>query len=181
VRLRTILILVVVLSAVGVSWLVFHRGPTPIESPAQPRPFVWSFDFEDLRAITIRLPRDGKSESWVRHNDKYWYFDQPNGPKVDMKRWGGGIPLILSGPGAERLIASEPTADQLAMYGLADPRMRIQLGLADGKTMDIDVGENTPDGQACYVKVKGATDIYTVHHSWYEVLERLVADPPYPR
>jgi hypothetical protein len=30
-------------------------------------------------------------------------------PKVNMKRWGGGIPLLLSGPGAERLITSEAT------------------------------------------------------------------------
>jgi hypothetical protein len=97
-----------------------------------------------------------------------------------MKRWGGGIPLLLSGPGAERLIASESTDEQLQMYGLEDPKMKIDLTLENEDTINIEVGDRTPDGQACYIKLVKSNDVYTVHYTWYEVLERLVLEPPYP-
>ena len=37
----------------------------------------------------------GKREAWIKRKDRYWYFDKPNGPKVNMKRWGYGIPLLF--------------------------------------------------------------------------------------
>jgi hypothetical protein len=135
---------------------------------------------EDLKHMAISLPPEGKNEAWVKHEDKYWYFDKPEGPKVNMKRWGGGIPLLLSGPGAERLITSESTDEQLEIYGLKDPKMKIDLVLENEDTINIAVGDNTPDGQASYVKLVDSRDVYTVHHTWYEVLERLVLEPPYP-
>jgi len=122
-RLRLIVIMAAVFVALGVLFVIAAR-PRPVQQ-AESRPIVWSVEMQELEAIAISLPRDGKSEAWVKHADKYWYFDRPGGPKVDMNRWGGGIPLILSGPAAERHITAESTAEQLEEYGLADPRMRI--------------------------------------------------------
>ena len=49
-----------------------------------------------------------------------------------------------------------------------------------GKTIQIDVGDSTPDAQGFYVRLRHAKAIYTVHESWYHVMERLVEEPPYP-
>ena len=97
-----------------------------------------------------------------------------------MKRWGGGIPLLLSGPGAERIIADNATDEQLEMYGLVDPKMRIDLTLENEDNINIEVGDSILTGQARYVKLIDSGDVYTVHYTWYEVLERLVLEPPYP-
>ena len=178
-RLRAIVTMIAVLVALGVLFVVAAR-PRPVPA-AETRPIVWSVEMQELEAIVISLPREGKSEAWVKHEDKYWYFDRPGGPKVDMKRWGGGIPLILSGPAAERHITAESTAEQLEEYGLADPRMTIRLRLDDGSAIDVAVGDPTPNGQAYYLRPVDSRDVYTVHRSWYEVLERLVLEPPYPQ
>ena len=170
--------MVVILIATGVSFYISSR-PEP-ELPPKPRPYVWSVDMEELKAMAISLPPEGISEAWVKHEDRYWYFDQPNGLKVNTKRWGGGIPLLLSGPGAERLIAGEVTADQLGIYGLKDPKMKIALTLENEDIITVEVGDSTPDGQAYYIKLIDSRDVYSVHHTWYDVLERLVLDPPYP-
>ena len=135
---------------------------------------------EELAKMAISLPLQGKREAWVKHVDRFWYFDQPEGPKVNMKRWGGGIPLLLSGPGAERLIVDNASEKQLEIFGLIEPRMKIDLTLENRKTIQIDVGDSTPDVQGFYVKLRQSKAIYTVHESWVHVLERLVLEPPYP-
>ncbi len=177
-RVRAIIVLGVLLIALGAVY-TFSSRPRPAPEP-QPRHYVWSVEMDQLRNMVLALPREGRRKAWVVHQDKYWYFDEPNGPRVDMKRWGGGIPLLLSGPGAERTIATAATDEQLRVYGLTDPRMRIHLVLKDERTIDAEVGDATPAGGACYTRLVGSRDVYAVDATWYEVLERLVLDPPYP-
>ncbi len=172
-----VVMLAVAVALAAVLYVTTRPRPAP---PAQPRPYVWLVETEDLAKMAITLPQRGKGEKWVKHSDQYWYFDQPRGPKVNMQRWGGGIPLILSGPEANRRINADASDEQLAIYGLANPRMLITLTLKDGKTIDIRVGDSTPDQQAYYIRLAGSREVYTVDYSWYDVLERLVLDPPYP-
>jgi len=175
---RTILIMVVVLIALG-AFFYFSNRPDPEPQP-EPRPFVWDVEMDELQTMSITLPRKGMSESWVKGEDRYWYFDEPDGAKVDMKRWGGGIPLLLSGPAANRTIVETATDDQLEIYGFDDPQMRIELILASGESIDIEVGDRTPDGQGHYIRLADSGDLYIVDYTWFDVLERLVLDPPYP-
>jgi len=178
-KYRTILVMSGILMALGVLFFISRR-PLELEPQEEPQSFVWSVEVKDLKRMTISLPGEGKREAWVKHQDRYWYFDQPDGPKVNMKRWGGGIPLLLSGPGAERLIAAESTDEQLEIYGLKDPRMKISLVLENEDAINIEVGDRTLDGQAYYIKQIDSRVVYTVDYTWYEVLARLVLDPPYP-
>ena len=177
-KLRSILVLTVMLAASGI--LYYFTSQTKPPPPTRPRHFVWDVDMEELAKMAISLPLHGKREAWVKHDDRYWYFDQPEGPKVNMKRWGGGIPLLLSGPGAERLIVDNASEKQLEIFGLIEPRMKIDLTLENRKTIQIDVGDSTPDVQGFYVRLRQSKAIYTVHESWYHVMERLVEEPPYP-
>jgi hypothetical protein len=86
----------------------------------------------------------------------------------------------LSGPAAARSIAEQATNQELQIYGLHDPAMRIDLTRDNGDTLLIDIGNSTPDRQAYYIRRADSRDVYTVDYTWYEVLERLVLDPPYP-
>ncbi len=178
-KLRTIFVMIGILVVLGMFFFISRQQPES-EPQAKPRQFIWSVGMEDLKHLTIALPAEGKSEAWVKHEDRYWYFDQPDGPKVNMKRWGGGIPLLLSGPGVERPIASEATDKQLEIFGLKDPKMKMVLILGNEDTINIDIGDKTLDGQAYYIKLLNSKAVYTVDYTWYDVLERLVLDPPYP-
>ncbi|MBI3040923.1 MAG: hypothetical protein HYY80_04670, partial [Chloroflexi bacterium] len=105
-RLRNILILLVILLALGGYFYFTNRpGPPP---PPETRLFVWLVEMEDIERIEIQLPRQDKSQAFAKEKrgDEFpWYFDDPQRSAVDMKRWGGGIPLLLSGPAANRVIA----------------------------------------------------------------------------
>jgi hypothetical protein len=179
-RTRAILVMLAV-AAVLAAVLFVSRRPPRTAAVAEPQHYVWLVEMDQLAAIRIRLPRQKLDRAWVKRDDQYWYFDEPKGPQVDMKRWGGGVPLLLSGPGANRRLTASATAGQLSAWGLSDPRMRIDLALEDGKAISILVGDPTPDGQACYIALAGSPEAYTVDYTWYDVMDRLVRDPPYPR
>ena len=178
-KLRSILTLLIILVALGIYFVFFSPTPTP-EPPPDPRPYVWLVEMEELQQMAISLPHEGKNEQFVKHEDRYWYFDDPPGPKVDLERWGGGIPLLLSGPGAERLIAEDTTEEQLAIFGFTNPQMEIVLTLENGEIFNIAVGDSTPTHDDYYVKLVDSNYVFTVDSTWYQVLERLVLEPPYP-
>jgi len=179
-RLRSILILLVILLALG-GYFYFSKTPE-LPPKVEPRVFLWNIEMVDLQHIEIRLPREDKSEAFIKisQGDKFpWYFDDPQRSEVDVTRWGGGIPLLLSGPGAERVIARNATEEKLAEFGLTQPQMEITLTLEDGDILNITVGDRTPDGNTFYVRVPNSNDVCLVDYTWYEVLERLVKEPPY--
>ncbi len=176
-RLRNILILLAILLTLG-GYFYFSNVPQP-PPEQEPKLYVWLIEMEELQHIEIRLPREGKSQAFIKEEDRSWHFDDPQRSEVDMERWGGGIPLLLSGPGLERVIAKNATEEKLAEFGLTQPQMQITLILEDGYTLNITVGDRTPDGSAFYVQAPRSNDVALVDFTWYEVLERLVKEPPY--
>ena len=179
-RIKGILILLAILLGLGMYFIFFNKTEPPPES--EPRVYVWSIEMGEIQHIEIRLPREGKSEAFIKisHGDKFpWYFDDPQRSEVDVTRWGGGIELLLTGPGAERVIARNATEEKLAEFGLTQPQMEITLTLEDGDILNIAVGDRTPDENTFYVKVLDSNDVSLVDYTWYEVLERLVKEPPY--
>ncbi len=179
-RLKSILVLLAILFALG-GYFYFSNTPQP-PSQAEPRVFLWDIEMGEIQHIVIRLPREDKSEAFIKisQEDKFpWYFDDPQRSEVDVARWGGGIELLLTGPGAERVIARNATEEKLAEFGLAQPQMEITLTLEDGDILNIAVGDRTPDGDAVYIQDLHSNDVYLVYYGWYEVLERQVKEPPY--
>jgi hypothetical protein len=181
-KLRAIIVLVVIAAVLGVTLYAVNR-PGP-EEPVDSMPYVWDFtdQMDDLQHIKIdvRTEEGILSESFVQHEDRYFYFDVENGSIVDMDRWGGGIPLLLSGPGADRRLVLNATDAQLTEYGFNVPKMAIELILKDGTVFNIEVGNSTPSEKTYYIRVKEERDIYTVDYTWYDVISGLVTNPPYP-
>ncbi len=180
-RLRSILILLIILLALGGGYFYFSNTPQP-PPKVEPRVFLWNIEMGEIQHIEIRLPREDKSVAFVKisQESKFpWYFDDPQRSEVDVARWGGGIELLLTGPGAERVIARNATEEKLTEFGLTQPQMEIILTLEDGDILNITVGDRTPDGDAFYVQDLDSNDVYLVVYNWYEVLERLVREPPY--
>lgn len=96
-----------------------------------------------------------------------------------MERWGGGIPLLLSGPGVDRIIARNATPEKLAEFGIAQPQMIVTITMENGEIIEVKVGDGTPSGNTYYVQAPGSNDVALVDFTWYYVLERLVKEPPY--
>ncbi|MBN1643219.1 MAG: DUF4340 domain-containing protein [Dehalococcoidales bacterium] len=178
-KTKVILSMVVVLAILGSIYFFVNRANQTIVQTYTPRPYVWDFEMDYLQHIVLSLPRENLSESFVKHEDRLFYFDVENGPKVDMQRWGGGIPLLLSGPGSERIIADNVTDAQLTEYGFDNPSLTAVLTLDDGTVYEIEVGDSNPSGTTYYTRLIGNNKVYIVDKSWYEVISGIVSNPPY--
>jgi hypothetical protein len=179
-RARNILVLLAVL-VVLVGVYVFVGRPKPATAPP-PNVYVWNIKQSELEHIIISLPREGKSRAFIKiaEKDKFpWHFDDSQRSPVDSKRWGGGIPLLLSGPAANRIIVENATNQQFTEYGLAKPSMEIILVLANKDSIKIEVGNCTPNNQNYYIRVPQSNTVALVDYTWYDVLKSIVTDPPY--
>ena len=153
-------------------------------APVPPKYYAWLVEMDSIQHIKISLFSENKSESFIKISeaDKFpWYFDDPQRSDIDTKRWGGGIPLLLSGPGVDRIISRNTTPEKLTEFGLTpQPQMEIQLILTDNTTMNIMVGNSTPDRTKHYVLAPNTNnDVATVDYTWYNEIARLVTQPPY--
>ena len=116
-----------------------------------------------------------------------WYIvDEEGGEdlEVDIGRWGG-VPSLLNGPAVqEDLMKTKEQRDLLgprSSYGLDPVRAVIQVTSASGQMVVVNLGDITPTQDGYYVSVEDPRDnLYIVHNSWVDVLERLLAEPPYP-
>ncbi len=179
-KVRNIIILLAILAVLGGVYVVVSQ-PEPGEPP-EPTVYVWDVDMDEIEHIVISLPRQGLSQAFIKmpQGDQFpWFFDDEQKSPVDQERWGGGIPLILSGPAADRIIKEDATDEELARYGLDQPSMQITLTLSNGDTLEIDVGDSTPNGINYYVRAPNSNAVATVDYTWYGVLSNLVLDPPY--
>jgi hypothetical protein len=178
-RLRNIFILVVILLVLGGYYYIFNDSEPPPEIK-EPRVFVWLVELGEIQHIEIRLPREDKSVAFVKisqGSEFPWYFDDPQNSEVDTARWG--IEFLLKGPGAERIITKNATEDKLTEFGLTQPQMEIILTLENRDILNIKIGDRTLDGDTYYVQAPDLNDVALVDSTWYEVLERLVKEPPY--
>lgn len=177
-KFKSIIPLVVVLAVLGVVFAFVNQPEETVVDDEEERYYVWEFEMEELQRIEITLPDYGMSQAWIMLEDQYYYFDEEIPSKVDMTRWGGGVPLILSGPGAERLLYESASDDKLEELGFDSPLLTIELTLTDSSVYNIEVGDTTPSDDY-YIRLSDSRAIYTVDPSWVEVVGNLVVDPPY--
>jgi len=173
VSFKTTLILALILILLAGA-MVLNRYLTPKKKYKEP-PEIWSVKEEAIQKIDMSLPAENKSVSFIIGPDEYWDFNEPGRPPVDLKRWGG-IVLLLTGPQSRRMIAQK--MGNPADFGLDKPKLIIKLGLRKKGSLEIHVGNSTPNGDAFYVRVKGHDQLYLVDQTWMQVMTRLVREPP---
>ncbi|MBI2918398.1 MAG: DUF4340 domain-containing protein [Chloroflexi bacterium] len=167
---RTTFVLLALFLLVG-GYALFSQLTRQPEKTKLP-PWVYTMDDDALTAIDVTYQETTMS---FRRDDRFqWHFDRPDGEPVNLERWGG-IPLLLSGPRSQRVLAQE--ANDLSPYGLDSPQMVVKLGFG-GQPLDILVGDRTPDGKGYYMQVRGYPGVYTVDYTWGDVIQRLVTEPP---
>ena len=51
--------------------------------------------------------------------------------------------------------------------------------LEDGRVLEIKLGDSTPDGMNYYVQAPNSNAVALVDYTWFDVMSRLVKEPPY--
>ncbi len=107
-----------------------------------------------------------------------WEIVQPTAGPADSARIGGWVDQLAT-LSAQRTIDD---AGDLSTYGLATPRIKLEVGLSDGKSVNLQFGDKTPDGGAFYVRLPDdaakAKAVYLIGSSLGDDLTSALAKPP---
>jgi hypothetical protein len=82
----------------------------------------------------------------------------------------------LSALSSTRVIEGEDV--DLDAFGLAEPTLRVELGLEGGESQVLLVGNENPVGYSRYTQREGEERVYLVGSSTIGDLEQLIAEPP---
>ena len=160
--------LAVVAAIAGGYWLL-RPEPPAATAPA----FFYQLDPGDIERIAVSRGGNTIGFAWDE-TDEVWRFDDATREEPDPERWGG-MPVLLAGPRVERTLT---VGLDLAQFGLAPPRMLIDISLEGGASFEVMVGNETPDGGGHYVMHGNDDRVLLIDSAWSRVIERLVAEPP---
>ena len=174
-NIRTTFVITVLLLLVGGYVFLAEEAPEEPEFVEVKAPQFYTVTESDINHITIQA--GDSTGSFVRNDEGPWLFDEPNGPPVDLGRWGG-ITLLLGGPDTQRLLAE--TVENPEEYGLDDPSIEIEFTLTGDRMERVVLGSTTPNGSFHFAMRDGDPQLYLVSSLWGQVLARLAVEPPYP-
>lgn len=172
---KTTAILGIILLLLG-SFIIYNTWANRPKGGYEAPPEVWSVVEEDIKGIAVILPKEDKKIQFVLGKDDKWRIDDNGLHLVDMNRWGG-IVLLVTGPQSKRLIAEK--IESPADFGLDSPQMLVRLNVDKiDQPLEIHIGDNTPNQDSYFIKLKSHEKLYTLDKSWFGVIKRLAVEPP---
>src|ERR1035437_9014297 len=159
-RFRGLLIAVVVLLALGGAVYWSNKAKKAEEGkPAKGAPpQVLTIPPAEIQQVEIR--RAGVEPLVIRRQDAGpWSMTSPPQLPVDQDA-AGAIVSTVSSLSSERLV--EEKASDLAPFGLAMPSLEVTIGLKNGKSRKLLLGDETPTGGGSFAKVDGESKVYVL-------------------
>src|ERR1700726_5006006 len=138
-----------------------HRKPASDSvsaSPSAANAKVISLTQDDISKLEVKK-KDGNKVVLNRAGASSWKITSPK-PLVADQESVSTILYNLSPMDGATLI--DDKAADLKQFGLAEPEAQVSATGKDGKTHTILVGDETPTGDAVYVKLSGDSKVYSV-------------------
>jgi hypothetical protein len=171
----TIMVVAVFLVLAALVFVVEMRGGEETAPEEEGRVPIFSFEVED--AVTLEVADQRSSESvmvrkWAAGT---WRITEPFEAEADATRIEGLLGS-LSRMQSTRVVEGEDV--NLEAFGLAEPVLRVEIGLSDGGSQALLAGNKNPAGYSSYVQREGGSEVYLVASSVIGDLERLISEPP---
>lgn len=163
--------LVIVITTGFYSVLNDGIGPGPTGPP--PALWVYAVDEADIEEVTVR--QAAFQEHYIKTGLNWFLVRGEESLLVDPDRWGAGVPLLLSGPSANRVF--NVLDDGLVEFGFTSPKGEIEMSLRGERRFHVLVGDTTPNGKQHYVRLAGRSEVSLVPASWVTLLLALATDP----
>ena len=173
-RLSLVLVILLSISSIVVTFAVTDQT---IDRVGGGPPFFYTLSEGDIRRVEIDSP-NGVMAFVLDENANYWFFEGDDTMPVDRQRWNG-VTTLLGGPRSQRQLDSSFTDPTL--YGLESPNTTVTIGLVDGSSVRLFLGDETPDRAGNYAQIEGFPQLVLVSSAWGEVLNGLIDDPPIPQ
>jgi hypothetical protein len=107
----------------------------------------------------IRIKKAGADAEELQRQDGKWKLTEPKALPADPDT-ASSLVSSLSNVTADAVI--EPKATDLKAYGLENPSLDVQIKRKDGKTAELQIGDDTPTGSGAYAKLAGDPRVVSI-------------------
>jgi hypothetical protein len=154
-------------------WIVPLLQKPPESSSAQQTLVpLWEFNSSDLVSITVVK---GMQMTVVERSGMAWQVVAPAPGEADIIRLYNLADTVANMSSSRALDGADP-----AVFGLAEPTATVTLGLQNGTTFTLQIGDQNPGLTDYYVQKEGDSQVYLVASIYVAGLLDLVDNPPYP-
>ena len=154
--LRSTLVLLVVALGLGAYIFVVERNRP---SGGAPEPLDAVFDFESDDITRLVVTAESGERTVIEKTDDRWQLVEPFAGAVDITE----VVALTSGLAAlerQRVVAEPEETPDLAVFGLAEPRIRVEVTTTAGIDARLLIGEQTPTGGDLYATVAGSNRVF---------------------
>ncbi len=171
----TIIVVTVFVLLAALVYLAEFRGRGETVETQEGRVPIFSFGLEDAVLLEVRDLKADEIVTVRRWAGEAWRMVEPFAADADDARVEGLLGR-LSTLESTRVIEGKDI--DLEAFGLSEPTLEVKVGLQNGESQVLLVGQETPAGYSQYVQRKGEEVVYLVGSSTIGDLQRLTSEPP---
>jgi hypothetical protein len=173
---RTTIIVVVVFAVLAAFvYMVEMRTDQDTSSEEDDTTSVFSFSTGEVTLLKVTDLTSQESVTVRRGVGGAWRITDPFQADGDEERLESVLDS-LSWLASTRTIEGEDV--DLEAFGLAEPALRVEVGLEEGEDQVLLVGNENPAGYSRYAQREGEEGVYLASSSTMTDLEELISDPP---
>jgi len=131
---------------------------TALPTPSEPAPNILRFNEGDINKIELKK-KGGDQIVITKDSNGKWQITSPKSIGVDDAAISSML-STLSSLNSERLV--EEKASNLGQYGLADPKLEVDLTDKNNATRKLLIGDDTPTGSGAYAQLAGDPRVFTI-------------------
>jgi hypothetical protein len=132
-----------------------------------------ALQIEDKSISEISLIYPGLTITGKRTGENAWEMTEPAGIEADPEEWNQIAANIAR---IERDDTVEASASDLKPFGLETPLIRVVTKTTDGKSFEIQFGNENPRKIQNYAKFADSNEVFLTPNSWPRLFQKTVAD-----
>jgi hypothetical protein len=172
---RTTIIVVVVFAVLAAFVYLVEMRTDQDTSSEEDSTSVFAFSSSEVSLLKVTDVTTQQSVTVERGVEGAWRMTDPfqaDGDDARVESVLNSLSWLLS----TRTIEGEDV--DLEAFGLAEPALRVEVGLEEGDDQVLLVGNENPAGYSRYAQREGEEPVYLVSSSTIGDLEGLISDPP---
>lgn len=158
----------------GLYWSNHHQPAskeTTSATPPEPEPTILALNKDDLTRIEIK--KKGADPVVISKENGSWQITAPQRLAVDQAAISA-LTTAASSVTAQRVV--EEKAADLGQYGLKTPELEVDLTLKDNSVHKLTFGDETPTGNAVYVRLDSDQRVVTLASFTKNSLSKSLSD-----
>ncbi len=169
-QFRGLLAAVAVLAVLGIGVFFSNKYKKDDDKKGSDAPKLLNVTDDQIAKIEIQKREGGKT---VLEKPDKWKMTTPAGLNADQEAVGSMATTLATLP-SDKLV--EEKATDLAPFGLTAPQLEVAVSLKNGKTIKVQVGDETAVGNGFYAKLDGDSKVYIIAAFTKTALDKTAQD-----